>query len=169
MTITILNEQALCLDRTVDPWTIYSCDDPKFKARRGRRDGPVISNRVDYGRRSCSSQFQRDKHRLSQTVSNLGTVGRKINSVSLQATALSCILLMFFTSWKLSYHALPVLMAFAVTLPLSSSPLNPRIFTMYSYLQIIQQGNVLFYRLYLNGKYFTPDYRWKPLREQSKL
>lgn len=78
MTIPILNEQALCLDRTVDPWTIYSCDDPKFKARRGRRDGPVISNRVDYGRRSCSSQFQRDKHRLSQTVSNLGTVGRKI-------------------------------------------------------------------------------------------
>lgn len=141
MTIAILNEQALCLDWTVDPWTIYSCDDPKFKARRGRRDGPVISNRVDYGRRSCSSQFQRDKHRLSQTVSNLGTVGRKINSVSLQATALRCILLRFFTSWELSYHALPVLMAFAVTLPLSSSPINPRIFMMY--LQIIQQNNVL--------------------------
>lgn len=76
--MAILNEQALGLDRTVDPLTIYSCDDPKFKARRGRRDGPVISNRVDYGRRSCSSQFQRDKHRLSQTVSNLGTVGRTI-------------------------------------------------------------------------------------------
>lgn len=63
--------------------------------------------------------------------------GRKENSVSLQATPLSSILLRFLTIWELSYHAQLVLMDFAVTLPLSSSHLNPRIFTMY--LQIIQQ------------------------------
>lgn len=142
--------------RTVDPGKIYSCADPKFKAWTERRDGPVVSNRVDYGRRSCSNATNTACPKPCRKEGPVFGTGRKENSVSLQATPLSSILLTFLTIWELSYHAQLVLMDFAVTLPLTSSHLNPRIFTMY--LQIIQQvtRSSTFLSLYtLTEIYFT--------------
>lgn len=83
--------------------------------------------------------------------------GRKENSVSLQATPLSSILLRFLTIWELSYHAQLVLMDFAVTLPLSSSHLNPRIFTMYSIYKLfnkLQDDLHFLFSMYFNGNVF---------------